>query len=120
FRHQTSPLSNLSYLAITVWLTLHTIAVHYTYPKVPLGFWVASWFDLHRNHFDRIVHFGFGFLLTYPFIEMFRRQSKGHLQGRLLVYLVVMTVLGLSAVWEILEAWVGQLAHPDLEMALVG
>ena len=29
------PLSDASYVLITVWLTLHTIAAHYTYPKVP-------------------------------------------------------------------------------------
>ncbi|MEJ6661796.1 MAG: DUF2238 domain-containing protein [Bacteroidia bacterium] len=27
--------------------------------------------DLPRNHYDRIVHFGFGFLLAYPMREMF-------------------------------------------------
>ena len=34
--------------------------------------------------------------------------------------LIVMTILGFSAFWEILEAWVGQIAHPDVERALVG
>jgi putative membrane protein len=37
-----------------------------------------------------------------------------------LTYLVIMTILGYSALWEIFEAWIGQVAHPDLEMALVG
>ena len=116
--HRAFRLSSLSYLLITVWLTLHTVAVHYTYPKVPLGFWLQQWFDLHRNHFDRIVHFGFGFLLTYPLEEVFRRTAKP--KGWVLPYLVVMTILGFSAFWEIMEAWVGQIAHPDIEMALVG
>ena len=120
FWYRTFPLSNLSYLAISIWLTLHTVAVHYTYPKVPFGFWIAPWFDFHRNHFDRIVHFCFGFLLTFPLLEIFRRLGKGHVRGWMLVYLVVMTILGFSAMWEIIEAWVGQIAHPDLEMALVG
>jgi putative membrane protein len=31
-----------------------------------------------------------------------------------------MTILGFSAFWEIMEAWVGQIAHPDVERALVG
>ena len=38
----------------------------------------------------------------------------------LLPYLVVMTILGFSGFWEIMEAWAGQLTHPDLERALVG
>ena len=38
--YRTFPLSNASYILITAWLTLHTVAVHYTYPKVPIGFWL--------------------------------------------------------------------------------
>jgi putative membrane protein len=116
--HRAFPLSNLAYLLVTIWLTLHTVAVHYTYPKVPLGFWLERWFDLHRNHFDRIVHFSFGFLLAYPLEDVFRRVQK--LKGWMLSYVVVMTILGFSACWEIFEAWIGQVAHPDLELAFVG
>lgn len=116
--HRTFPLSNASYVLITVWLTLHTIAAHYTYPKVPFGDWLDRWFDFHRNHFDRIVHFSFGFFMTLPLVEIFRRRCKA--KGWLLPYLAVMTVLGFSAFWEIIEAWVGQVTHPELESALVG
>ncbi len=112
------PLSNASYVLISLWLTLHTIAVHYTYPQVPVGFWLDEWFHFQRNHFDRIVHFGFGFLFTLPLEEIFRRGGK--VKGWLLPYLVIMTILGFSALWEIMEAWVGQIAHPDVERALVG
>jgi putative membrane protein len=112
------PLSNASYVMITVWLTLHTVAAHYTYPKVPLGFWLDQWFDFHRNHFDRIVNFSFGFFLTLPLAELFRRRCGA--KGWLLPYLVVITILGFSAFWEMVEAWAGQIAHPDLERALVG
>jgi putative membrane protein len=116
--HRTFPLSNASYVLITVWLTLHTIAAHYTYPKVPAGFWLDRLFDFHRNHFDRIVHFSFGCFMTVPLVEIFRRRCQA--KGWLLPYLVVMTILGFSGFWEIMEAWAGQLTHPDLERALVG
>ncbi|HTL61644.1 MAG TPA: DUF2238 domain-containing protein [Nitrospira sp.] len=116
--HRTFALSDTSYILITAWLTLHTVAVHYTYPKVPLGFWLDAWFDFHRNHFDRIVHFSFGFCMTLPLIEIFRRRCST--KGWLLPYLAVMTVLGFSAMWEIIEAWIGQIAHPDIEKAMVG
>lgn len=116
--YRAFPLSNASYILIAGWLTLHTIAVHYTYPKVPFGFWLDAWFDFHRNHFDRIVHFSFGFFMTLPLVEIFRRRC--HVRGWLLPYLVVMTVLGFSAFWEIVEAWIGQIAHPDIEKAMVG
>ena len=116
--YRTFALSNSSYILITAWLTLHTVAVHYTYPKVPIGFWLDAWFDFHRNHFDRIVHFCFGFFMTLPLVEIFRRRCN--VKGWLLPYLVVMTVLGFSAFWEIVEAWIGQIAHPDIEKAMVG
>ena len=112
------PLSSASYVLISIWLTLHTIAVHYTYPQVPLGFWLDRLFDFQRNHFDRIVHFAFGFVFAFPLEEIFRRAGK--VKGWLLPYLVIMTILGFSAFWEIMEAWVGQIAHPDVEKALVG
>ena len=112
------PLSTASYVLISIWLTLHTVAVHYTYPKVPLGFWLDQLFHFQRNHFDRIVHFSFGLLFTLPLEEIFRRAGK--VKGWLLHYLVVITVLGFSAFWEILEAWIGQVAHPDFEQAMVG
>ncbi len=70
--HRLLPLSTGSYLLITIFLTLHTIGVHYNYSQVPFGGWMQQALHLNRNHFDRIVHFSFGFLLTYPLEEWFR------------------------------------------------
>ena len=66
-------LSNLSYTLITVFLILHITGAHYTYEKVPFGYTLSDWFGAERNHYDRIVHFSFGFLLAYPIREMFLR-----------------------------------------------
>ncbi len=112
------PLSPLSYLLITVFLTLHTIGVHYTYQGVPAGAWLNEVLHLGRNHFDRIVHFSFGFLLAYPMEEAFR--LLGHARGWVLYYLPVITVLGLSGLWEIVEAWVTQAVHPEQGIAYLG
>ena len=69
-RH-TFRLSNLSYTLIFVFLCLHTIGSHYTYADVPyenwtgaLGFSINDIFGFTRNHFDRLVHFLFGFLIA--------------------------------------------------------
>lgn len=35
--HRLMPLSNTSYLLITLFLTLHTVDVHYTYAQTPAG-----------------------------------------------------------------------------------
>ncbi len=112
------PLSPFSYVLITVFLTLHTIGVHYTYEGVPAGTWLNNALHLGRNHFDRIVHFSFGFLLAYPMEEASR--LLGHARGWVLYYLPVITVLGLSALWEIVEAWVTQVVHPELGPAYLG
>ena len=112
------PLSPLSYILIMGFLTLHTVGVHYTYAQVPAGAWLNDVLHLGRNHFDRIVHFSFGFLLAYPMEETFR--LFGRARGWVLYYLPVITVLGLSALWEIVEAWVTEAVHPELGPAYLG
>jgi len=116
--HRAFPLSNTSYLLITLYLTLHTIGVHYTYAKVPAGMWLGQLLELNRNHFDRIVHFSFGFLLTYPLEELFRLLTR--VKGWVTYYLPVITILGLSGLWEIIESWVARAARPDLGLAVLG
>jgi putative membrane protein len=73
-------LSNVSYTVLFTFLCLHTIGSHYTYAEVPyedwthrLGFSVNEIFGLERNHYDRLVHFLFGFLFVYPMREFFMR-----------------------------------------------
>jgi putative membrane protein len=116
--HRFLPLSPASYVLITLFLTLHMIGVRYTYAGVPAGVWLEQAVPLGRNEYDRIVHFCFGFLLTYPIEELFRLTVP--LRGWLLYYLPVMTVLGLSGLWEIIESWVARLVHPELGITYLG
>jgi len=62
--------SNLSYALITLYLILHTIGSHYTYPETPIGFWISSIFGFTRNHYDRIIHFLWGLLIYIPALEI--------------------------------------------------
>ncbi|HET8722335.1 MAG TPA: DUF2238 domain-containing protein [Nitrospira sp.] len=116
--HRFLPLSPASYVLITLFLTLHTIGVRYTYAQVPAGAWLEAAVPLGRNEYDRIVHFCFGFLLTYPIEELFRLAVP--LRGWLLYYLPVMTVIGLSGLWEIIESWVARTVHPELGLTYLG
>ena len=116
--HRFLPLSPSSYVLITLFLTLHTVGVRYTYAQVPAGAWLDQAVPLGRNEYDRIVHFCFGFLLTYPIEELFRLTVP--LRGWLLYYLPVMTVLGLSGLWEIIESWVARVVHPELGITYLG
>lgn len=68
--------SDLSYSLIFVYLCLHVYGAMYTYAHNPFGYWLMETFDLSRNHYDRIVHFSFGFLLAYPIRELFLIKLK--------------------------------------------
>jgi putative membrane protein len=116
--HRVLPLSLASYLSITLFLTLHMVGVRYTYAEVPAGQWLEQALHFDRNHFDRVVHFSFGFLMAYPLEESFRLLAS--VRGWVLYYLPVMTILGLSGLWEIIESWVAQSIHPELGLTYLG
>lgn len=110
--------SNTSYVLLTLFFTLHLTGAHYTYAEVPLGYWLQEWFDLQRNHFDRIVHFSYGFLLAYPFRELLIR--VGQIKEGWSYFVAVNMVLAFSGFFEIAEMWIAMLVSPDLGDAYLG
>jgi putative membrane protein len=112
------PFSDLSYVLITLFLTLHAVGAYYTYAEVPLGFGMKSLFGLERNHFDRVAHLAFGLLLTYPIRELLVR--KAHVQRSWTYVIPVVTLLALSGFFEIIESWVAQIVSPELGDAYLG
>ena len=111
-------LSNLSYALILIFLVFHTIGAHYTYAKVPIGFWVRDWLHLERNHYDRAIHFSFGLLLLYPMRELLIRSA--HAYRSWATWLAVAALCALSSFFEIIEAVVAQIVAPDLGIAYLG
>lgn len=118
-------LSSLSYTLIFVFMALHTVGAHYTYADVPyeqwtgaLGFSINKFFGFERNHFDRLVHFLFGFLLAYPVREVFMRVANA--RGAWSYYLPVELVMSLSMVYEIVEWGASLVVGGDLGMAYLG
>ena len=65
-----------------------------------------------------LLGFAFGLLLTIPLRETFARLAP--MRGPLLHYVAVMTVLGLSGLWEFTEALVAQAVSPELGAAYLG
>ena len=55
------PLTPLLYALIAAHAVILIIGGHYTYARVPAGFWVQDWLGLARNHYDRLGHFAQGF-----------------------------------------------------------
>jgi putative membrane protein len=81
------------------------LGAHYTYARVPVGFWVQEMFELSRNHYDRFGHFLQGFVPAIAVREILVRSSPVR-TGGWLGFLVVMTCLAISAMYEFLEWWV--------------
>src|SRR5258708_22194525 len=112
------PLSDVSYVLIAVFMTLHAIGAHYTYARVPLGEWVKVTFHQTRNHYDRLVHFSFVLMLASPPPRTFLRVVKA--KGFWAYYLPLDVVLALSAMYEIMESWFAKIVSPGLGDAWLG
>lgn len=110
--------SNLSYGLFGIFLSLHMVGAHYTYAETPLGFWLQDLFGLSRNHYDRIVHFAFGLLIAYPFREFLVRVTGVRIGWSYLM--VVITVLGFSGFYEVLEGLAAVIVSPELGLAFLG
>lgn len=116
--YRTRPLSDLSYALIFIFLVLHSIGAHYTYSKVPLGFWLQDTLSLERNHFDRVIHFCFGVLIFYPVREVLFRYSGAGL--RLSGFVAFTVIATSSVVYEIIEWIVAVIVSPEAAMAYLG
>ena len=116
--YRKSPLTTLLYLLLFVHAVILTIGAHYSYAKVPAGFWVQDFFDLGRNHYDRLGHFAQGFIPAILAREILKRWSP-LTTSRWLPPLVVAVCLAFSAFYELIEWW-GALAFGDAASAFLG
>lgn len=116
--YRAFPLSDLSYVLITLFMTLHAVGAHYTYAEVPLGFWMRDTFGFARNHFDRVVHLSFGLLMAYPIREVFLRVANA--RGFWAYYLPLDVTLACSALYEIMEMVIAALVAPGTGDAWLG
>jgi putative membrane protein len=98
------PLTPLAYWLIALHALVLILGGHYTYARVPLGFWIQDAFDLARNHYDRIGHLMQGFGPAIVVRELLLRTSP-LAPGKWLFTLVLFSVLGVSATYELTEWW---------------
>jgi putative membrane protein len=124
--HPRLALSRMSYTALFVFLSLHTLGAHYTYSEVPYDAWaraltgrsIGEVFGWKRNHYDRFVHFWYGVLLAYPIREILVRVAG--VQGIWGYYLPLAVTSSSSADYELIE-WGAALAFGgDLGIAYLG
>lgn len=112
------PMSDLSYLLITLFLCIHAYGSAYTYAENPFGYWLQDLFHTKRNHYDRIVHFNFGFLLAYPMREFFMKTLK--VEKWLTWVLPVEVCLSIGAAYELIEWAVADIFFKNQGAAYLG
>lgn len=110
--------SDLSYLMFGIYLLLHMYGAEYTYAENPFGFWLRDTLSLGRNYYDRIVHFSFGFLLTYPMREYFKNYFDW--PNWVCWVLPCEITLSFSGMYELIEWLVADLFFPAEGIAYLG
>jgi putative membrane protein len=110
--------SDLAYLLITVYLCLHVYGAKYTYAENPFGYWLKDYMGWERNHYDRIVHFSFGFLLAYPMRELFLKWVK--YPTMVAWVLPIEITLSVSGFYELIEWAVADIFFPSQGDAYLG
>lgn len=98
------PLTPLLYVLLFLHALILVVGGHYTYARVPLGFWVQEALDFSRNHYDRLGHVAQGFVPAILAREIFLRTSPLR-RGKWLFFLVVCVCLAFSAFYEMIEWW---------------
>jgi len=96
------PLTPLAYRLIFLHALILMVGGHYTYAKVPLGFWMEQLFGFTRNHYDRIGHFAQGFVPAIIAREILLRRSP-LTPGKWLFTIVTALCLAISACYEFVE-----------------
>ncbi|MFM7101321.1 MAG: DUF2238 domain-containing protein [Verrucomicrobiota bacterium] len=102
-------ISRLSYGAVFIFFCLHEIGAHYTYSLVPydaasqavLGRGLNEVLGWDRNHYDRLVHFLYGFLLMPYTLELFAQRAPP--RGLWRFVFPVFFLMGHSALYELIE-----------------
>jgi putative membrane protein len=96
------PLTGLLYGLIFVHSLILMLGGHYTYARVPLGFWMQDAFGFARNDYDRIGHFAQGFVPAMIARELLLRHSVVRRRGWLAA-VIILICLGVSAIYELIE-----------------
>jgi putative membrane protein len=108
----------LAYRLIFLHALILIVGGHYTYARVPLGFWMQDWFDFTRNHYDRIGHVAQGFIPAIVAREILLRLSPLR-RGGWLFFLIVCVCFAISALYELIEWWAA-LVHEQAAAAFLG
>lgn len=96
------PLTPLLYTLIALHCAVLLVGAHYTYARVPAFDWIRDWCGFQRNHYDRLGHFMQGFVPAIAARELLLRTSP-LTSGKWLFAIIVLSCLGISAFYELIE-----------------
>jgi putative membrane protein len=111
------PLTPLVYRLLFVHGLILMLGGHYTYARVPAGFWLQDWFDLARNHYDRLGHLAQGFVPAMLAREILVRVTPLR-PGGWLFFLTASVALAISACYEFIEWGVALVMGMDADAFL--
>jgi putative membrane protein len=104
FTRRRFPLTDLSYALILVQALIMMVGGHYTYARVPLGFWAQEAFHLARNDYDRLGHLAQGLVPALCAREILLRCTPLR-RGGWLFFITTAICLAISACYEFVEWW---------------
>ena len=108
--------TTFAYACALVHCLILFLGAHYSYAKVPLGFWMQDLFDLSRNHYDRVCHFAQGFFPAIYAREILIRLRV--VRRGWLFFVVTSVCLAVSAFYEFTEWWAAILGGESAEAFL--
>ena len=97
----------LVYLLVWLHCVVLLVGAHYTYECVPLFDWIRDAFGQARNNYDKLGHFAQGFVPALVARELLIRTS-GLGRGKWMFTLIVLSILGISAIYELVEWWAAE------------
>lgn len=111
------PLTPLLYVLILLHCIILMVGGKYTYALVPAGDWVSELLGWSRNNYDKLGHLAQGFVPAMVARELFIRLDVVAEKGWRFA-LITLSVLGISAAYELIEWWVALLSEEAAESFL--
>jgi len=100
--HHRFPITPLLLALVFVHAGVLMLGGHYSYARVPLGFWLQEMFSLARNPYDGIGHLAQGFIPAIAARELLLRKTALR-PGAWTFTLVTAVCLAISAIYELIE-----------------
>jgi putative membrane protein len=112
-------LSNKAFGFIVVFMIFHIIGARWIYSYTPYeqwirsltGFNINSYFGFRRNHYDRFIHFLFGFLMIIPLREIYSRWFG--CPEKFLSHVSFLFILSMSMLYEVFEWMITIFLSPE-------